>query len=165
MLCSCHVLCQCGCHMIQVAVSLFLKKVPGVTEFLYYSICLLQEMNEKDERTRFLQIWMTPDKRGHKPQYGSSTYGKADRHNQLLHILGGTGTMPAWKTATPGAGISLHQVILSSSACTGLTDAIAISSRTSQQTCMQRGDFASVQLSSVHQYEDPNMRHIHNPAA
>ena len=67
-------------------------------------------MNEKDERTRFLQIWMTPDRRGHKPQYGSSKYSKGDRHNRLLQILGGTGSMPAWKTASPGAGIMLHQV-------------------------------------------------------
>ncbi|KAL3162869.1 hypothetical protein ABBQ32_009320 [Trebouxia sp. C0010 RCD-2024] len=67
------------------------------------------EMNEQPERTRFLQIWMTPDKRGHKPQYGSSKYSKSDRQNKLLHILGGTGTMPSWKTVTPGAGIALHQ--------------------------------------------------------
>lgn len=67
-------------------------------------------MNEKNERTRFLQIWMTPDRRGHKPQYGSSQYSKADRHNKLLHILGGTGTMPAWETATTGSAIKLHQV-------------------------------------------------------
>jgi len=66
--------------------------------------------NEKDERTRFLQIWMTPDRRGHKPQYGSSKYSKADRHNRLLQILGGTQPMPAWETATSGAGITLHQV-------------------------------------------------------
>ena len=69
-----------------------------------------QEMNEKDERTRFLQIWMTPDRRGHKPQYGSSKYSTADRHNKLLQILGGTQTMPAWETAASGAGITLHQV-------------------------------------------------------
>ncbi|KAL0050358.1 hypothetical protein WJX82_009631 [Trebouxia sp. C0006] len=67
------------------------------------------EMNEKDERTRFLQIWMTPDRRGHKPQYGSSKYSTADRHNKLLQILGGTQTMPAWETAASGAGITLHQ--------------------------------------------------------
>ena len=69
-----------------------------------------QEMNEKDELTRFLQIWMTPDRRGHKPQYGSSVYSKADRHNKLLQILGGSGAMPSWETASPGAGITLHQV-------------------------------------------------------
>lgn len=77
---------------------------------------ILQEMNEQGERTRFLQIWMTPNRHGHKPQYGSSIYSKSDRQNKLLHILGGTGTMPAWKTATPGAGISLHQASLSTSA-------------------------------------------------
>lgn len=133
-LCSCHMPCRCGCHRIQVTFSCFLRTVFGVTTLQDYSICLLQEMNEQDERTHFLQIWMTPDKRGHKPQYGSSTYSKADRNNKLLHILGGTGTMPAWKTATPGAGISLHQVSLSRSASTGLTGASGISSRTCQQT-------------------------------
>ena len=69
-------------------------------------------MNEKDERTRFLQVWMTPDKRGHKPQYGSSQYSSTDRHNKLLHILGGTGSMPNWETASSKASIQLHQVCL-----------------------------------------------------
>jgi redox-sensitive bicupin YhaK (pirin superfamily) len=32
------------------------------------------EMNEGAETCRFLQLWITPDKRGHKPQYGSSIY-------------------------------------------------------------------------------------------
>ena len=69
----------------------------------------MQEMNEKDERTRFLQIWMNPDKRGHKPQYGSSEYSKTDRHNKLLHVLGGTGQLPSWDNIQKGAGINLHQ--------------------------------------------------------
>lgn len=69
-------------------------------------------MNEKDVRTRFLQIWMNPDRRGHKPQYGSSEYSKADRHNKLLHLLGGTGQLPEWDNVQKGAGISLHQVCI-----------------------------------------------------
>ena len=71
---------------------------------------LPQEMNDADVRTRFLQIWMTPDQRGHKPQYGSSEYQKADRHNKLLHLLGGTGQVPDWDNVQNGAGIVLHQV-------------------------------------------------------
>jgi hypothetical protein len=39
-------------------------------------------MNEGDVTTRFLQIWLTPDKRGVKPQYGSKTFEPADRHNR-----------------------------------------------------------------------------------
>ncbi|KAG2483008.1 hypothetical protein HYH03_018088 [Edaphochlamys debaryana] len=54
------------------------------------------EMNDGDAVCRFLQIWLTPDRRGHKPQYGSSRYSKADRHNRLLQILGGTSTPPQW---------------------------------------------------------------------
>lgn len=53
---------------------------------------------------------MTPDKRGHKPQYGSSEYQKGDRHNKLLHLLGGTGQIPDWDKVQKGAGIVLHQV-------------------------------------------------------
>ena len=98
----------CTCHSTQLLVDGRQKNNVSVTW-----PCMSQEMNEQDERTRFLQIWMTPDRRGHRPQYGSSKYSKADRHNKLLHILGGTGTMPSWETATAGAGISLHQVTLS----------------------------------------------------
>ena len=72
----------------------------------------MQEMNEKDVRTRFLQIWMNPDRRGHRPQYGSSEYSKADRHNKLLHLLGGTGQLPEWDNVQKGGGISLHQVCI-----------------------------------------------------
>ena len=42
----------------------------------------MQEMNEGSEICRFLQIWVMPDRRGHKPQYGSSKYTKEDRHNR-----------------------------------------------------------------------------------
>lgn len=28
------------------------------------------EMNDGDATCRFLQLWITPDARGHKPQYG-----------------------------------------------------------------------------------------------
>eukprot|EP00891_Asterochloris_glomerata_P005623 jgi/Astpho2/5623/fgenesh1_pm.00079_%23_32_t len=70
------------------------------------------EMNDGDETTRFLQVWLTPDKRGHKPQYGSSVYTKQDRHNQLLHLLGGNGSVPQWKRLNPGNGtVRLHQFV------------------------------------------------------
>ena len=97
-----------------IALHYIIRQRSAYAKTARYSICCSvlheQELNEKDERTRFLQIWMTPDRRGHKPQYGSSKYSKADRHNKLLQILGGTQPMPAWETATSGAGITLHQV-------------------------------------------------------
>lgn len=56
-------------------------------------------MNEHDEPCRFLQVWLTPERRGVAPRYGSTTYDAADRHNRLLHILHGSGTAPAGWTA------------------------------------------------------------------
>ncbi|PNW78730.1 hypothetical protein CHLRE_09g388208v5 [Chlamydomonas reinhardtii] len=67
------------------------------------------EMNDGDETCRFLQIWLTPDRRGHAPQYGSTRYERADRHNRLLRILGGTGPAPAWPQLHSPHSISLHQ--------------------------------------------------------
>lgn len=67
------------------------------------------EMNDHDETCRFIQTWILPDERGHTPQYGSSTYDKADRHNRLLHILGGTGPAPAWPGLHSREAIRLNQ--------------------------------------------------------
>ena len=65
-----------------------------------------------------VQVWLTPDQRGHKPQYGSAVYTKQDRHNQLLHLLGGTGSAPQWRRLNAGKGtVRLHQV--SARACAG----------------------------------------------
>ena len=44
----------------------------------------VQEMNDGDVTTRFLQIWLTPDKRGVKPQYGSKTFQPEDRRNRSV---------------------------------------------------------------------------------
>ncbi|GFR44307.1 hypothetical protein Agub_g5519 [Astrephomene gubernaculifera] len=54
------------------------------------------EMNEGAHVCRFLQVWISPDRRGHKPQYGSRRFEPAQRHNRLLQLLGGTGPTPAW---------------------------------------------------------------------
>ncbi|GLC38466.1 hypothetical protein PLESTB_001728900 [Pleodorina starrii] len=67
------------------------------------------ELNEGGETCRFLQLWITPDRRGHKPQYGSSSYDKSDRHNRLLQILGGTGSPPEWPNTHNPHSIRLHQ--------------------------------------------------------
>lgn len=51
-----------------------------------------------------------PDQRGHKPQYGSRVHAPEDRHNRLLHLLGGTGMPPAWNNVHGvGQPITLHQ--------------------------------------------------------
>lgn len=71
---------------------------------------LLQEFNHDKETVRSLQIWMTPDKKGHTPQYGSNRYTKEDRRNKLLLILGGSKDVPSWEGIAPGKGIKLHQV-------------------------------------------------------
>eukprot|EP00892_Ulva_mutabilis_P006323 jgi/Ulvmu1/4062/UM019_0040.1 len=68
------------------------------------------EMNDGDETCRFIQVWLTPDARGHRPQYGSTVFSDGDRHNQLLHILGGTGEVPSWDKVNKGSGnVKLHQ--------------------------------------------------------
>ncbi|KXZ45949.1 hypothetical protein GPECTOR_49g533 [Gonium pectorale] len=67
------------------------------------------EMNDGQGVCRFLQLWITPDRRGHTPQYGSSRYDKADRHNRLLQILGGTGQPPAWEGVHSPHSIRLNQ--------------------------------------------------------
>eukprot|EP00887_Chlorella_sp_A99_P004817 scaffold4.g4817.t1 len=68
------------------------------------------EMNNGDKTCRFLQIWLSPDQPGHAPQYGSCRFEKADRHNRLLHLLGGTGPVPAWEGVNAtGECIRLHQ--------------------------------------------------------
>lgn len=56
-----------------------------------------------------MQVWMTPDQRGHEPQYGSSLYEPEERKNKLLHVLGGTGPVPRWPTVAEGRCIKLHQ--------------------------------------------------------
>ncbi|GAB4816782.1 hypothetical protein N2152v2_003828 [Parachlorella kessleri] len=67
------------------------------------------EMNDGDKTCRFLQIWLKPDRGGHEPQYGSERYSAEDRHNKLLHILGGTGKIPDWPHMEQGKCIKLHQ--------------------------------------------------------
>ncbi len=45
------------------------------------------EMNESDEKLRFLQIWIIPPKHNTKPIYGSHRYKKEERTNKLLNIV------------------------------------------------------------------------------
>ncbi|KAK9835159.1 hypothetical protein WJX81_002169 [Elliptochloris bilobata] len=66
------------------------------------------ELNDAAEMCHFVQTWITPDRRGHAPQYGSAQFAPGDRRNRLLHILGGTGAAPAWAVSS-GSGIHLQQ--------------------------------------------------------
>lgn len=66
-------------------------------------------MNEHDDTCRFLQVWLSPHKGGLKPQYGSQTHDKSDRHNTLLHLLGGIGSLPAWADIGKPSSVVLQQ--------------------------------------------------------
>ncbi|MCO5563639.1 hypothetical protein L7F22_017286 [Adiantum nelumboides] len=45
------------------------------------------EMNNGDKLLRFLQIWIKPDRKHYKPNYGSRVFMREDRHNKLHHVV------------------------------------------------------------------------------
>jgi redox-sensitive bicupin YhaK (pirin superfamily) len=46
------------------------------------------EYNYSDEEeSNFLQLWIFPDKQGHKPRYDQKTFNNEDKKNQLLSIV------------------------------------------------------------------------------
>lgn len=45
------------------------------------------EYNRDKTLARFLQIWIMPDQRGYKPQYGDRRFDFKDRHNQWSQIV------------------------------------------------------------------------------
>lgn len=47
------------------------------------------EHNRGKVLARFLQIWIMPDQRGYKPQYGDMRFTPEQRHNQWLKIVSG----------------------------------------------------------------------------
>jgi redox-sensitive bicupin YhaK (pirin superfamily) len=51
----------------------------GIThsEYNYYN----------EEETNFLQLWIFPDKQGHKPRYDQKTFGAEEKKNSLLTIV------------------------------------------------------------------------------
>lgn len=69
------------------------------------------EMNDhQKDTTRFLQVWLTPDKRGVKPQYGSKVFQDRDRRNVLLHLLKGNTPAPEWPHVNDSpADVQIHQ--------------------------------------------------------
>lgn len=47
------------------------------------------EYNRTEGVSRFLQIWILPDKNGYKPNYGDFRFSWQDRENKWLHIVSG----------------------------------------------------------------------------
>jgi quercetin 2,3-dioxygenase len=45
------------------------------------------EYNLGDGTARFLQLWIFPDKKGYKPNYGDYSFSWEDRHNKWLHMV------------------------------------------------------------------------------
>ena len=45
------------------------------------------EYNKGDDPLRILQIWITPNKKGHQPTYGEYHFDWESRHNQWLHMV------------------------------------------------------------------------------
>jgi redox-sensitive bicupin YhaK (pirin superfamily) len=58
------------------------------------------EYNNEDEVLRLLQIWVFPDQKGLKPNYGDMSFDKEQRHNKLLHIV---------SDQNKGGKINIHQ--------------------------------------------------------
>jgi quercetin 2,3-dioxygenase len=54
----------------------------------------------KDQKVKFLQIWMFPNRRGVTPRYDQISLHATDRHNQLQQIL---------SPSTDDAGVWVHQ--------------------------------------------------------
>lgn len=46
-----------------------------------------REYNDGDEPLRLLEIWITPDKKGHHPTYDTYHFDWEARHNQWLHMV------------------------------------------------------------------------------
>ena len=45
-----------------------------------------REYNDQDEPLRLLEMWITPDKKGHQPTYGVYHFDWDARHNEWLHM-------------------------------------------------------------------------------
>ena len=66
------------------------------------------EMNDGRVDTRFLQIWIQPDRSGHAPNYGSRNFDKDVRFNRLAHVVAGVKGVDDLKDTGEGA-IPIHQ--------------------------------------------------------
>lgn len=52
---------------------------------------LHSELNQCDERCRFLQIWILPPAKGLSVRYAHRAFSETDRQNRLLHVVGSLG--------------------------------------------------------------------------
>lgn len=101
------------------------------------------EMNDHAETCRFLQVWINPDRRGHQPQYGSSTFEPADRHNRLLQVLcGNAAGRLDWPGihSTPSSCIKINQdanVLVSESDAGTTFDVPLAPSRQAYLVCLE----------------------------
>jgi redox-sensitive bicupin YhaK (pirin superfamily) len=60
------------------------------------------EYNHSDETLRFMQMWIFPDKKGYRPNYGDYCYPLEDRFNKWLPIATG------YHNTTSAAPIKIH---------------------------------------------------------
>jgi redox-sensitive bicupin YhaK (pirin superfamily) len=49
-----------------------------------------EKNHSSSQEVKFLQIWVFPNQRGIKPNYGQQTFAPAARHNQLLEVVSPT---------------------------------------------------------------------------
>jgi redox-sensitive bicupin YhaK (pirin superfamily) len=66
---------------------------------------LHSEFNLGKDLLRFLQIWILPDKKGYKPNYGEYRFNIEDRRDKWLSLASGQGN------ATSSAPVRIHQDI------------------------------------------------------
>eukprot|EP00201_Polytomella_parva_P021127 CAMPEP_0175040976 /NCGR_PEP_ID=MMETSP0052_2-20121109/1624_1 /TAXON_ID=51329 ORGANISM="Polytomella parva, Strain SAG 63-3" /NCGR_SAMPLE_ID=MMETSP0052_2 /ASSEMBLY_ACC=CAM_ASM_000194 /LENGTH=256 /DNA_ID=CAMNT_0016303371 /DNA_START=81 /DNA_END=851 /DNA_ORIENTATION=- len=67
------------------------------------------EMNRSKKTAHIIQTWLIPDRKGHTPQYGQTSYQPSDRADRLLHIISGTKSAPEWPNVYSPSAIALHQ--------------------------------------------------------
>ena len=71
------------------------------------------EYNHSDEALRFIQIWILPDKPGHKPNYGDYKFALEDRFDQLLPIATSVENQENQAPIKIHADINMYATILS----------------------------------------------------
>lgn len=75
---------------------------------------LHSEYNLGEKTLRFLQVWIFPDKDGHKPNYGDFAFTLEDRENKWLPIASGFGDEKSDAPVRIHADVNMYATILSS---------------------------------------------------
>lgn len=70
------------------------------------------EYNNGDDRLRFLQIWILPDKDGYRPNYGDYTFELADRNDKWLPIATSYGNRNSEAPISVHADVNVYASIL-----------------------------------------------------